>query len=273
MKNSNALLFLNKLFPNLIIAFFLVLNIKVNAQDKTINTNPENAVTRPVLKKHSVMIVPFENRMYLSEIDHLINKETKLNAKQIKATMRDGVNEQLYKKLKLKFNVIDLLDDTLKTKKDLADIYQYLTYQYQKTPNQDNYKAPLKEKDTKTINKGQVTVESTSDERFMNAKLKNATLVPYLHNKYKTDLFLFINELDIKALNGSPADFNANLNRKIIIHYTVYTVDAKEINSGIAEVDLPVNVNSTTKITANYFSQLATIITTRIDKALTSKVN
>lgn len=240
------------------------------AQDKTIST-AKTPSSKEALSKHKIMLIPFENRMYLSEIDHLINKETKLTAKQIKATMRDGINEQLYKKLKSKMSVVDLMEDTVKTKKDLENIYQYLTYQYQKTPDQANYKAPVKEKDEHKIEKGQLNVESNSDVRFMNAKLKNATLVPYLSGKYKTDLYLFINELDIKALVGSPADFNASANRKIILHYTVYTVDAKEINSGIAEVNLPVGVNNPNKIINTYFAQLADLVAARIEKALLPK--
>lgn len=240
------------------------------AQDKTIST-AKTPSSKEALSKHKIMLIPFENRMYLSEIDHLINKETKLTAKQIKATMRDGINEQLYKKLKSKMSVVDLMEDTVKTKKDLENIYQYLTYQYQKAPDQANYKAPVKEKDEHKIEKGQLNVESNSDVRFMNAKLKNATLVPYLSGKYKTDLYLFINELDIKALVGSPADFNASANRKIILHYTVYTVDAKEINSGIAEVNLPVGVNNPNKIINTYFAQLADLVAARIEKALLPK--
>lgn len=248
----------------------LILYLSTNAQDRTIGAST-NESSREILKKYKIMIIPFENRMYMSEIDYHINKETKLNAKQIKAQMRDGINEQLYKKLKNKMNVVDLLDDTVKTKKDLADIYQYLSYDYQKVPDQNNYKPPVKEKEEKTIQKGQLVVETNSDARFMNAKIKNATLVPYLTGKYKTNIYLFINELDIKALNGSPADFNSNSERKIIVHYTVYTSDAKEINSGIAEVALPTNVNSITKINQSYFSQIADIIASRIEKALLPK--
>jgi predicted secreted protein len=250
--------------------FFLLvvgMSLPLKSQDKTISTGTvATANTAP--KKHKIMIVPFESRMYLSEIDFQINKESKLSAKEIKVLMRDGVNEQLYKKLKTKMAVVDMLEDTVKTKKDLADIYQYLNYQYQKVPNQANYKAPEKEKAVKTIDKGQLNVESNSDARFMNAKIKNASLVPYLYGKYKTDLYLFINELDIKALNGSAADMNLNSSRKIVLHYTVYTYDAKEINSGIAEVDLPVTVNNPNKIINSYFVQLAEILSTRIEKAL-----
>lgn len=239
------------------------------AQDKTISSGTvATAGIGP--KKHRIMIVPFESRMYLSEIDFQINKESKLSAKEIKALMRDGMSEQLYKKLKPKMGVVDLLDDTAKTKKDLADIYRFLGYQYQKVPNQDHYKAPEKEKQQKAIDKGQLNVESNSDARFMNAKIKSASLVPYLYGKYKTDLYLFVNELDIKALNGSAAEMNPNASRKIILHYTVYTYDAKEINSGIAEIDLPSNVNNPHKIVNSYFSQLADMVTARIDKALIS---
>lgn len=239
----------------------------LKAQDKTIGgSNKLN--TREVFAKHKIMIIPFENRMYLSEIDFMINKESKLNAKQIKMTMRDGLNEQFYRRLKSKMPVVDLLEDTVKTKKDLENIYQYLSYQYLKVPNQDNYKSPTKEKEEKTINKGQLVVETNSDARFMNAKLKNATLVPYLSGKYKTDIYLFINELDIKSLNGTPGDFSSEATRKIILHYTVYTDDAKEINSGIAEVNLPSDVNNPNKIIHSYFSQLADIVVARIEKAV-----
>jgi hypothetical protein len=253
----------------LICLIFYAVCFSVNAQDRTINSH--TVTTKDVVSKHKIMLIPFENRMYLSEIDFLINKESKLNAKQIKAVMRDGLNEQFYKKLKSKMGVVDLMEDTAKTKKDLENIYQYLAYEYQKVPDQAAYKAPVKEKDGKTITKGQLIVESNSDARFMNAKLKNATLVPYLNGKFKTDLFLFINELDIKALNGSPGDINATTTRKIIVHYTVYTLDAREINSGIAEVNLPVNVNNPGKIINSYFSQIADIVVARIEKALLPK--
>jgi hypothetical protein len=250
-----------------LISYFFCLNLK--GQDKTISSGNKPAVN--VNTKHKIMLIPFENRMYLSEIDFLINKDSKLNAKQIKATMRDGLNEQFYRRLKSKMAVVDLLDDTVKTKKDLENVYQYLSYHYLKAPNQDNYKPPVKEKEEKTIHNGQLTVESNSDVRFMNAWIKNASIVPYLSGKYKTDLFLFFNELDIKALNGIPGDLATNPARKIILHYTVYTVDAKEINSGIAEVSLPANVNNPTKIINTYFAQLADIVVARIDKALLVK--
>jgi hypothetical protein len=245
---------------------FLLSGVSLFSQQTTINQNTKTSDRG----KHKVMLVPFEPRMYMSEIDFYINQETKLNAKQIRATFRDGVNEQLYKALKSAYSVVDLLDDTVKTKKDLENIYQYLTYEYMKVPDQKNYSPPKKEKEEKKIQGGQIVVETNTDARFMNAKLKNATLVPYLYGKYKSDIFIFINQLDIKSTNSNNPAENGIVqgNRKIIFHYTVYTFDAKEINSGISEIEFPQSLNNPSKIINTYFPKAAQQIVQRVTLAL-----
>jgi uncharacterized protein YqfB (UPF0267 family) len=219
---------------------------------------------------HKVMIIPFEPKLYMSEIDRSVNAETGMTAKQIRHKFRDGMNEQLYKAFKTaKYNVVDLMDDTAKYKKDLEGIYQYLTYQYQKVPDQEHYKAPEKEKEEKKIEKGQLNVETNSDLRFMNAKITNAKVVPLLYAKYKTDIFVFVNQLDLKSA-GSPGKANLGVNpdRLVTVHYTVYTYDAKEINSGIAEVEFEPELNNPKKIVDKHFQKLADAIVQRVNKAL-----
>lgn len=110
--------------------------------------------------KLKVMIIPFEPKMYMSQIDHKINAETKLTQKQIKEVFRKGINDELSGVLKKNFEVLDLLKDTTKYKKDLFAIYKSLTYSYDKVPDQNNYKALVTEKDKKnqTIKNGQLIV-------------------------------------------------------------------------------------------------------------------
>jgi hypothetical protein len=260
---------MNTMNKTLLVYFLFLCSLFSFAQHTTLSAD-KSAILKQPPGKHKVMIIPFEPRMYLGEVDMYINQETKLSAKEIRARFRDGINEQLYKSLKTKFGVVDLMDDTMKTRKDVEKIYQYLAYDYQKIPDQTNYSPPKKEKEEKGIKDGQIDVETNSDARFMNAKIKSPKLVPYLYDKYKTDIFLFVNQLDIKgsATNG-PAELNSPGNRKIIVHYTVYTYDAFEINSGIAEIDFPTNINNPTKIIGTYFSKLSQTITSRIEKAVT----
>jgi hypothetical protein len=256
---------LKKLFS---IVSFGLLSLCITGQNTTLSTNQKPA--RELAVKHKVMLIPFEPKLYLSEIDRAINAETKLSAKQIKYTFRNGINEQLYKAFKTaNYTVVDLMDDTAKYRKDLEGIYQYLTYHYQKVPNQDDYKAPTKEKEEAKIEKGQLNIETNGDARFMNAKLTNAKVVPLLYAKYKTDVFMFINQLDLKAAN---ADANSSMGlsskRKIVLHYTVYTYDAKEINSGIVETNFDAELNNPKKISDKYFSKIATTMVQRVNKGL-----
>lgn len=239
------------------------------AQDRT---GTQKAPVREPVKAHKVMLIPYEPRMYMGEVDRQIHEETQLTPGQIRAKFRDGLNEQLYRAFKgSNYNVVDLLDDTVKYRKDLEGIYEHLSYDYQKVPDQERYSPPAKEEKAATIEKGQLTVETNSERRFMNAKVTNPKVVPLLYAKYRTDLFIFINQLDIKASgNPDPTQFlNASPNRKISVHYTVYSYDAKEINSGLAEEEFDPTLNNPRKIIDKHFSSIAFTIAGRVNKQLT----
>lgn len=250
------------------ILFVALLPLALGAQDKT--KQQKNSDVREAAASHKVMLIPFEPKLYFSEIDRSVNKETGMSAKEIKHRFRDGINEQLYKAFKAsKYNVVDLMDDTTKYKKDIEGIYQFLSYQYQKVPDQEHYKAPEKEKEEKKIKKGQLAVETNSDKRFMNAKVTNPKMVPGLSAKYKTDVFVFINELDIKGTDAAPGQsMGLEGNRIITVHYTVYTLDAREISSGLAETMLAPDVNNPKKIVDKYFSAIAATIVQRVNAGL-----
>lgn len=214
------------------------------------------------------MVIPFEPKLYMSQIDHKINTETKLNQKEIKEAFRKGINAELAKALKQKYEVLDLLKDTAKYKKDILTIYKNITFNYEKVPDQSNYKAPVEEKGkSTTIKNGQILVESNADARFMNAKVTGPSLIPGLFAKYKTDLFVFINQLDIVSNQLTSGDMGMS-ERIITIHYTVYTVDAKEINSGTCSIKFPTDANNPSKILSGYVSKLGVEITRRIALAL-----
>ena len=240
----------------------------VNAQnDQTIKTNSASAVEAAA--DHKVLIIPFEPRLYNSEIDRFINAETKLSAKDIKFKFRDGINEQIYKALRAaKYNAVDLMSDTVLYKKELNAIYQYLSYDYVKVPDQKNYKVPLREKEQKKIEKGQLVVETNADERFMDARITNAKALQAIAAKYRCDLFLFINELDIKASGSKDPGAGETELRKIIVHYTIINRSGVEINSGTLEEEFDPALNVPKKIVDKHFSKIALNLLQRLNKAL-----
>jgi hypothetical protein len=218
------------------------------------------------------MIIPFEGKLYMSQIDHKINAETKMSQKQIKETFRRGISKELESALKKNYETLDLLKDTSKYKKDLFAIYKSLTYTYDKVPDQSNYKAPVNDKTkNESIKKGQLVVETDPNARFMNAKIMSPAMVPGLFAKYKTDLFLFVNQLDILSNTLASGETGSLTERVITVHYTVYTIDAKEIQSGICSVKFSPEVNAPSKIVSSYISKIAGEIARRINLAVTKK--
>ncbi|GIV26680.1 MAG: hypothetical protein KatS3mg027_0494 [Bacteroidia bacterium] len=250
-------------------AFILCNTILYSQQQPTTRKDVEKEKTL-ITNQAKVLIIPFENKMYMSEIDYYVNKETKLNTKQIRHEFRNGLNEQLYYSLKKKkFIPIDLMSDTVKYYKDLKFIYGNISYDYVKIPDQNNYKPPVREKKEKGIQQGQIVAESDDENRFMNTRVLSPALVPYLYQKYKAQYYVFINELDLKASAVNPTDYiPQNAKRKIVVHYTIFSVDAKEINSGVAEVEFETKMNVPPKIIKNYFSIVAETIVERFVKQL-----
>jgi hypothetical protein len=252
----------------LICAAFLPL--LAGAQEKTINRKP--SANTDAASLHKVLLVPFEPKLYFGEIDRSIHEETSMSAKDIRHRFRDGLNEQLYKAFKASgYQVLDLMEDTTKYRRDVEGIYQFLSYDYLRVPDQENYKVPQKEKPQQKVEKGQLNVETNSDLRFMNARLTNQKLVPQLTAKFRTNVYVFVNQLDIKASGSQdPGQLGTNPLRKVTVHYTVFTADGKEINSGIADEEFPADLNNPKKIVDRHFAAIAKTIVKRVNKGLGS---
>lgn len=254
-----ATIFLN-IFSNnkLLLVCFLLLHIGAYAQETTYNPG-EKEREEQSKTRHRMLLVPYNPKMYMSRIDHKINEQTKYTQKQINQIIRFGLNNELNNACKRYFKSFDLLSDTAKYNKEIQGIYGNIGYSYDKIPDQSQYQAPKSEKPKSGVKNGQIVTEVNRDARFMNTKVKNPALIPDLYKKHQTDLFLFINQIDILASSSESPEF-----RKIIIHYTAYTVDAREINSGTCQVLFPITENDPHKIVKNYLSSAAKEIMRRI---------
>lgn len=259
---------MSKLKYILIIGFVLMLS-STFAQTTISNGSKPNLSNEPVKKgtKHKVLIVPFEPRMYMSQIDHKINAETKWDQKKIKQAIRFGLDEELYKCIKKKQEVISFLDDTSKYKKDLFKTYSAIQYKYDKIPDQKKYVAPKTEKEKTFVQKGQLIADTDADGKFMNIKVTDNTLLGAFNAKYKTDVFLFINQVDITT-SEVPGALTSATQRTVTVHYTILTAAGKEINSGVSSVNFPSTINHPDKIASSYFSKIAEEIVVRMEKSL-----
>ena len=165
-----------------------------------------------------------------------------------------------------------LLNDSTANAKDMTRIYQSIGYSYDPIPPENASRADLNkpkapESKPKIVN-GQLAVESGTGNKFMNTKVK-PELLAYLHKKYNSTIFVFINELDIK---NDPESYDANTDsyqREITVHYSIMDVTGNFISYGISKAGFSSKVNDPDKIIKNDFSAASKIICDKLVKTLT----
>lgn len=251
---KNILLFLLTIF---------VLFSSAQEGTRTAKNNPDDAVRK-------IMIIPFEPKLYMSDIDMKINKQTKWKFEQIRENFRKQLNAQLKLKLQSIAPVVSFYSDSVKRAKDLAYIYQStnLSYDLISDPNQGH--VPLVQE--KGIKNGQLAVEVNTDKKFMNTKIAEPKLLDYLITKYKTDYFVFINQLDIKNDPDSYDLATDIYQREITVHYSIIDKEGKNISAGIATSRFSSKENEPKKIVSENFSPIATYIAGKLTAGIKAGV-
>lgn len=233
--------------------FFLLFWANFFAQE---GTRTNETLGKTVTGK--ICLVPFEPKLYMSEIDQKINQQTKWDWETIRENFRQQLDAQLKLKLQATYSVLSFYADSAKMSKDLEYTYKSTDLAY------DLVSKPT---DAKTTNKaqtgisnGQITVQQNTDKKFMNTKLTNVEVLDYLNKKYLSEYFVFINELDIKNDMNSYDVNTDTYQREITVHYSILDKTGKTINAGIATSRFSSKENNPKKIVALCFSPIATYI-------------
>lgn len=245
-----------------IFAFAILIGLSTFAQEGTRSTTESITVseTSPVGK---ILLIPFDPNLYMSEIDRKIHQQTNWNFNQIREYFRHQLDTQVKLKLSRTSSTISFYSDSLKMAKDLNYIAKSTSLTYEMV---DKTKpAPVKQKGIKN---GQLAVEINTDKRFMNTKVTDPELLTYLHQKYGTELFVFINELDIKNDMGSYDIASDTYQRTVFVHYSIIDKSAKTIASGIEKSNFSSKVNNPKRIVSQSFTPIATAISAALSNHL-----
>ncbi len=263
------------------ITFTFLISLINSVFSQEIEVNPFEIYTQD--KNHKVLIVPFESKMYVSSLDAEIANKTGMDYYEIRQKLRVGISNQILLAINKKIPAVSMIhhDDSLIS--DIDYVYNSIGYKYTLVPKEEeeneapeNLTAQVKSKITSLINKsthssspkekkeyeggkiynGEVYTSNHYAERFMNTSIHNANLLEVLNQKYRSDLYIFINELNI----GKPISSLQNTGqyfRRIKVHYTVFNQKGKEMEAGASSIQMPHYVNDIDKVIRNYFSTLA----------------
>jgi len=250
------------LFSSFVIFFF---SISSYAQEGVKTTAPTSSVSKVTGK---IMLIPYESKLYMSSIDQSINKVTNWNFNQIRENFRKQLDAQLTMKMQSYGGAVSFYADSAKMSKDLDYIYKSTSLSYDLVEKPSNPTIATTDK-TKNIKNGQLAVELNSDKKFMNTKIVNIEMLDYLNKKYKSEYFVFINELDINTDADSYDVKTDSYQRSATVHYTIIDKTGKLITAGAAVSNFSSKINEPKKIVSQSFAPIASFIATKYD----SKVN
>ena len=219
--------------------------------------------------RQKILLIPFDPKLYMSEADPKIGRENKMTFPQLRATFRSGLDYKILSHLKTIGTAYSLLSDSVANKKDMQLVYESIGYDYDKpNPGGEVSKRQAPEKQQPKIQNGQLAVEMSDEFRFMNAKIVNPRLLPYLQGKHKADVFLFITELDIRKDPESYDIVTDTYMRDVIVHYTIFDRSGKRLNAGVVVSSFSSTVNDPKTIINTAFAEIGKALAERAAKAI-----
>jgi hypothetical protein len=227
--------------------------------------------------KKNVVIIPFESKMYISDIDRDLAEKNGMNFHEIKAKFRAALDQNIFIKLKpyyspFSFYTIDQQD----AQKELSYIYNSVGYKYTVIENEEVVKkenvgskliGKFKKKDKEPeyieagMQNGQIVSQVDNRDKYMNTIVSNPNLIENLNKKYQAKYYIFINQLDIKrGADDVYAASEENYKREIKVHYTIIDNAGKEVSSGAIKTRFPSTQNDVDKIIRVHFPLIAETI-------------
>ena len=241
--------------------------LTLSAQHSTLRFQDE-----PFMLDHqSILIVPFESKMYLSDVNRDLAEANGINSQQIVDRFTNALDQSLYYTFKERCKVTSyytLDDDT--SRSSLGYIYKHIDLEYElvskteeKKDGLTKLKSKFKKKEDDSYDRGgmvdgEIKTKSDPRKRYMKAVVTEQNMLDSMHRSFGNEFFLFLNELDFRNVyEDAIAMQRMEYNRELKVHFTLYKKDGNIMATGISKTLIPSTQNDINEITSTYFPILA----------------
>jgi hypothetical protein len=223
--------------------------------------------------QHKVMLIPYDPKFYLSDAEHDIVEQTNKESQLIRESFRETIDLNIKHAVEKRMPCISMLydADSIPSLKDaLGLVYSKTGYRYDQPlplPFHPEQNDSLKDK-KKQVNKESydsktaaqyITVKGT--DQYMNAIVGKPSILNDLYEQYGTDVFVFINQFEIKTNYKSCLDIPNNIyKRELLIHFSVYDKSGKQLAGAYAMTFFPSDSNNAYDIMKNCFPDIGRFI-------------
>jgi hypothetical protein len=194
------------------VVFLLLIGFNSFAQEqKELQVEKEEAKKDSI--EHSVMLIPYDPRFYLSDADKEISEESKKNPTLIRSRMHSRSEWYTYRAIRRKYPTVSLLqNDTIEAYIEAAgSLFSNTNFNYAKSmvkppETVSNVYVKKQEKEVADSRIASQYLNEDSHAQFMKADFKKKEILEKLYNQFGTDLFVFLTQLEIKTNYKSCLD-------------------------------------------------------------------
>ena len=224
------------------------------------------------LKYHKILMISYYPDYYLSDAERDIMKSTSKSQEEYQRYFRYSLDRKLSGELESVLPTISLLQDTSNDAvKDLYSYYKKTNYNYADPIGikKDKKKAKKASNKQSTEEENQHTAQqydkANENQKFMNAQLADSVFLSKLCLKYKADLIVSVNQMEIVTNYNTCIDIaNRIYQRDVVIHYTIMNAKGKILVGNVAKSSFPSNSNLDTEIAERTFPQISKVIATEV---------
>lgn len=205
----------------------------------------------------SVLIIPYRPGMHMSDADQDIAEESQMDLGEVRSTIRTG----LVKALNQRFNEVHdtkviqtnfVNDDN----NDLDRLYHALVFSQDSTfPAKEPKKYAVKDS---ALTYGTVFKNAKQPKQYMSAYIRDEKILPELSEKYGTDYFLILNEIDIKTHFEDCINLALKIyRREFTIHFQILDRKGNLLYGDAVTINYPSNNNNVKDIVYYNFPKVA----------------
>ena len=278
--------------PSIYLFLLLVLiNLSIKAQEMPdAIAHPNDSLIR---KYQKVMIIPFENNMYVCGIQPYLAATSGKTHLEIVDFFRNAVAIELQNEFLYLYNTASLIHYS-DTNKDVFKAYDAVAYQFEIAPEE---KENITEKDNSLdkaknkaknifkkkkvskyqrglVKRGNIVSNKNTEQKFASVVVKNKGIISYLSKKYRADLFVYITEMDIENdISDQNAFINNEYERFLRLHYSMVNKKGEVIKKGLVYTKFPNSVNKIEEIKKTYLPLVAKKLREKLPQPVKPKVD
>jgi hypothetical protein len=206
--------------------------------------------------------------MHLSDSDPDIAIESQMEMPEMRKAFRDGLVKALNKNFAEVYDVKGTQSDfVIEADRDMDVIYHSLLFETDSTyPSKNPKKFAVKDTITPKLKDA---AKLKPEKHYINIGIADQTLSPDLSEKFKSDYFIFINELDIKTNFDDCLNLALKIYRRDLkVHYSIFDRHGKQVYGDVAVAHFESNANDVNEIIDKNFPQISDYILKSFSRAI-----